>query len=244
MVERQSRRGVDGAWKRVLTDLLPEFVAFALSDLHAATDWSIAPVFLDKEFQAIVRQAAVGSRVADLVVQLRLRSGLLGLLVLHVEVQGQPQEDFATRMFTYYSLVHLRLWRQQHRRAARHNAEFPLILGVAVLTDDRDSWHPGPYEARGFDLGIRYDYRVLKLRDPQVRATMQTLADNPFALVAQLWVEQQATRRREDDAAAVLRATMLALRGLAISRRSVGGYSRFHRADHELTHRALPRIAR
>jgi hypothetical protein len=60
----------------------------------------------------------------------------------------------------------------------------PLILGIAVLSDESLSWQPGPYEARGFGLGIRYDYRVLKLRAPQVRAALEALPANPFGLVA------------------------------------------------------------
>jgi hypothetical protein len=119
MSGRRRRQAVDGAWKRVLTELLPEFLAFAAPELHAATDWAIPPVFLDKEFSAIARQAAVGPRTADLVAELRLRSGTATWLVLHVEVQGQSEPEFAARMFTYYALLHLRLWRQRRRRPAR-----------------------------------------------------------------------------------------------------------------------------
>jgi hypothetical protein len=96
--QRRGRRSADGAWKRVLTNLLPEFMAFAAPELHAATDWAVPPVFLDKEFATIARQAAVGGRTADLIVELRLRSGGLSLLVLHVEVQGQAEADFSARM--------------------------------------------------------------------------------------------------------------------------------------------------
>jgi hypothetical protein len=210
--QRGSRRSADGAWKRVLTDLLPEFVAFAAPELHTATDWAAPPVFLDKEFATIARQAAVGPRTADLVVQLRLRSGETSLLVLHVEVQGQAESDFAARMFTYYALIHLRLWRQRRRRGGRVQGEMPLILGIAVLTDESLSWQPGAYESRGFGLGIRYDYRALKLRDPQVRADLEGLADNPFGLVARTWLDLQVAGRREENVAQAVRAALLALR--------------------------------
>jgi hypothetical protein len=77
----------------------------------------------------------------------------------------------------------------------------PLILGIAVLTDGSSSWQPGPYEARGFGPGIRYDYRALKLRDPQVGAAIAALTDNPFGIVARTWLELQAAGRREGDVA-------------------------------------------
>src|SRR3954447_4899727 len=98
----RGRTKADGAWKRVQTDLLPEVLAFTAPELHAAVDWSVPPVALDKEFQAIARQAAVGARVVDHLVQLRLLTGDTAWLVLHIEVQGQRQDEFAARMFTYY----------------------------------------------------------------------------------------------------------------------------------------------
>jgi len=140
---------------------------------------------------------------------LRLRSGGVGLVVLHVEVQGQAEGDFAARMFTYYALIHLRLWRQRRRRGGRAQGEMPLILGIAVLTDDSLAWQPGAYESRGFGLGIRYDYRALKLRD---RAALEALTENPFGLVARIWLELQAAGRREDDVALAVRTALLALR--------------------------------
>jgi hypothetical protein len=50
--------------------MLAEFVAFALPDLHAEVDWGRDPVFLEQELGPLLRQAAAGRRVADVVVQL------------------------------------------------------------------------------------------------------------------------------------------------------------------------------
>jgi len=74
---RQPRRRIDadGAWKRVLSELLAEFVAFALPELYTEVDWGREPVFLEQELRSVLRQAAAGRRVADLVVQLWLRDG-------------------------------------------------------------------------------------------------------------------------------------------------------------------------
>lgn len=202
------RNNADGAWKRVLTDLLPDVIAFSAPELHAAIDWTVPPVPLDKEFQAIVRQAAIGPRVADHLVQLRLQSGEITWLVLHVEVQGQPEEDFAARMFTYYALLHLRLWRRQREAPG----EPPLILGLALLTDAQPTWRPGPYQARAFERGVRYDYWVVKLLDWRTRQEELTASSNPFALVVQAWLGVQAARRRTDDLFAIARAAYRHLR--------------------------------
>jgi hypothetical protein len=204
------RTRADAAWKRVLTDLLPGCLSFTAPELHAAVDWTVPPISLDKEFQAIARQVAVGQRVADHLVQLRLRSGEITWLVLHVEVQGQPQEDFAARMFTYYALLHLRLWRQRKQRD--DETQVPLILGLALLTDDQPAWRPGPYEARGFDRGLRYDYWTVKLLDWQGQEADLAASDNPFALVVQAWLGWQAARGRVDNLMAVTRAILRQLR--------------------------------
>ena len=209
---RRRRTNADGAWKRVLTDLLPDVLAFAVPDLHRAIDWSVQPVSLDKEFQAIARQAAVGSRVADLIVQLRLRSGDLTWLVLHVEVQGQPESDFAARMFSYYALLHLRLRRQRVR-----GESLPLILGLALLTDSNADWRPGSYEARAFGHGVRYDYWTVKLLDWRGRPDELAASNNPFAIVVQAWLGVLAAHGRADDLLALARTAFRQLRR--------GGYS-------------------
>lgn len=203
------RTRADGVWKRVLTDLLPDCLAFAVPELHAAVDWATPPLSLDKEFQAITRQMAVGQRVADHLVQLRLRSGATTWLPLHVEVQGQPQDDFAARMFTYYALLHLRLWRRRGREGV---AETPLILGLALLTDGQVGWRPGPYAAQGFGQGLRYDYWVIKLLDWRGREAALATSANPFALIVLAWLGQQAARGQTASLVATTRAILRQLR--------------------------------
>ena len=81
---RVLRRADDGgAWKRVLRELLREFVAFALPALHEAIDWSRAPVALEQELRPVLRQVALRQRVADLVTQVWLRSGETTWLLIH-----------------------------------------------------------------------------------------------------------------------------------------------------------------
>ena len=204
---RRRRANADGAWKRVLTDLLPDVLAFAVLEIDQAVDWSVPPVSLDKEFQAVARRAAIGPRVADLIVQLRLQSGDLAWLVLHVEVQGQPESDFADRMFSYYALLHLRLRRQRAERE-----ELPLILGLALLTDSNVDWRPGGYEARAFGQGVRYDYWAVKLLDWRGRTAELAASANPFAVVVQAWLGVLAARGRADDLLMVARTAFRQLR--------------------------------
>jgi hypothetical protein len=145
------------------------------------------------------------------VVQLRLRAGTDAWLVLHVEAQGQVQTDFSARMFTYYALVHLRLWRQRQQGSASEQDPMPLILGAALLTDDSADWHPGPYLAQGFGRGVGYNFWVVKLLNWRGREAELAASDNPFALIAHTWLQLQSARNRQATTEAVVRAAMRAM---------------------------------
>lgn len=213
----RGRANADGAWKRVLTDLLPQVLELTVPELYRAVNWSVPTVSLDKEFQAVVRRAAIGPRVADTVVQLRLLSGETTWLVLHVEVQGQPEGDFAERMCSYYALLHLRLRRQRAAGAAP-----PLILGLALLTDDNATWRPQPYEARAFAQGVRYDYWAVKLLEWGARTDELAASANPFAVIVQAWLGILAARGRVDDLASVARAVFRRMRRGGYSNEAIG----------------------
>src|SRR5690606_32431007 len=77
-------------------------------ELYRQIDWSVAPVLLDKELQAISRDAANGRRLADKLVLVRLaRIDAPELwLLIHIEVQAgritrRGLQDMARRMYQY-----------------------------------------------------------------------------------------------------------------------------------------------
>lgn len=122
------------------------------------------------------------------------------------------QDDFPARMYTYAALLHLRLWRQRKQGKESPAEPPPLILGLAILTDTRADWHPGPYTAEAFEHGLRYRYWTLKLLDWRQRRDELLASDNPFALVMAVWLGRQAAGRRTDDLPAVARDTLRQLR--------------------------------
>ncbi|HWE61006.1 MAG TPA: hypothetical protein VHB98_04785, partial [Chloroflexota bacterium] len=92
----------DSAWKEALGEYLGECLALLFPQVHAGIDWSRPYVFLDTELQQIVRDAALGRRHADRLVQVWLLDGENAWLLIHVEVQSQHETGFAKRMFVYY----------------------------------------------------------------------------------------------------------------------------------------------
>jgi hypothetical protein len=208
---RQGRRRVDadGAWKRILGEMLHEFVAFALPDLHAAIDWRREPVFLEQELRPVLRQAALARRVTDVVVQVWLLGGETTWLLVHVEVQGQTEADFAARMYTYAALLNLRFLdhRARRRKAPAERPPPPAgLVGIAVLTDTSPQWRPDEYRWGWGEYGISYRFRTLKLADWRAQAAALAGDAPPFAWVIESWLAAQDAGRDAGAQADVRRA--------------------------------------
>ena len=65
----------DSPWKEVLERYFPDFLAFFFPAAHADIVWKHGYCFLDKELQKVVRDAEIGRRWADKLVQVTTRDG-------------------------------------------------------------------------------------------------------------------------------------------------------------------------
>jgi hypothetical protein len=141
----------DSPWKELLDGYFPDVMGFFFADIHADIDWSRGYESLDAELQQIVRD------------------GTPQMVLIHLEVQGQREEDFPKRMFVY-----------NYRTFDRYDCP---VASLAVLTDASRAWRPTRYRYRlwGCEVGIRF--RVVKLRDYRRRWTELEASRNPFAVV-------------------------------------------------------------
>ncbi len=55
----------DSPWKEAIEQHFSDFLQFFFPEAHAQIDWREAPVFLDQELRAVVRDAELGKRVVD-----------------------------------------------------------------------------------------------------------------------------------------------------------------------------------
>jgi hypothetical protein len=118
----------DSPWKEALERSLPDFLALFFPAAHAGIDWTRGYRFRDKELQKVVRDAEFGRRYADKLAEVCTLDGAKAWVLVHIEIQGQPDPAFAERMYVY----HYRLF-DRYRRD---------VVSLAVLTDTQGRFRP------------------------------------------------------------------------------------------------------
>ncbi len=121
----------DEAWKNALDVFLPEFMQFFYKEIAAQIAWEAKYEMLDKELQGLSNKSKVGKRLVDKLIKVRLKSGATCFVLLHIEVQGQYEMNFAQRLFEYFYRLYDR-YRQP-------------VLTMVVLTDNCPNWCPKSY---------------------------------------------------------------------------------------------------
>lgn len=180
----QTRDDFDSPWKEALHSYFRAFLAFFFADIEADIDWSRGYQALDKEFQQIVRRAKVGKRLADKLFKVWLKDGSERWLLIHIEIQGEHEEDFAERMFDYNIAV-----RQLYNQT---------VVSLAVLTDDRPEWRPTSFGYGHWGCRTEVAFRIAKLLDYSQDAAALESSANPFAAI--VLAHWQALQTRSDAA--------------------------------------------
>ena len=187
----------DSPWKEALERYLPEFLALLFPQAHAGIDWSKGYTFLDKELQKVVRDAALGRRLADKLVRVTDTTGVEDWLLIHVEIEGSGEADLGERLYVYNYRIF-----DRYRRP---------VVSLAVLTDERSDWRPDHFgwQRWGCEVGIRFP--SVKLLDYRARWEELEVSANPFAVVIQAHLKTQETRHAPE---ARYRAKLALARGL------------------------------
>ena len=157
----------DKLWKSILEDLFEFCVRFFYPIEAETVDWSHPPEFLDKELSKLFPKSTTPGRVADKLAKIWLLDGTERWMLIHIEVQGQPDMDFPLRMYQY-----------RVRIKERYGAD---IVGLAILTDDSKSFRPQEYREQVWDNELVYRFHSFKLHDhpPEYFAN----PNNPFSII-------------------------------------------------------------
>jgi hypothetical protein len=177
----RDRTDEDSPWKDIIEHYFCDFMAFFFPQVHGQIDWQQPHKFLDKELQKITRDANVGRRYADKLVSVSLLSGTITFLLIHIEVQGAKETEFAERIYRY-----------NFRIRDRYNIP---VSSFVILCDNQRNWHPSRYQQTLPGTQLNFEFSSVKLLDYQ--SQWETLEDtpNPFATVVMAHLKTQATRK-------------------------------------------------
>jgi len=138
----------DSPWKEALDAYFEAFLLLLFPEVHRHIDWSRGHESLDKEFQQVVREAAVGRRYVDKLVKVWTKDGVECWVLIHVEIQTTRDAELPRRMFVY-----------NYRVFDRYNRP---VASLAVLADDTANWRPT--EFRNSVFGCEVGTRVLTVK--------------------------------------------------------------------------------
>lgn len=176
----QSPTSFDSPWKDAIERYFEDFIRFFFPQAHGEISWSSGYEFLDTELQQVVRDAELGLRLVDKLVKIYRSSGEEAWVLIHVEVQSQPESGFAERMYVYNYRIY-----DRYKRT---------VVSLAVLGDERRSWKPNQfgYELWGCEVGFKFP--IVKLLDYKQQWSALEASSNPFATVVMAHLKAQETR--------------------------------------------------
>jgi hypothetical protein len=172
----------DSPWKEILEAYFPEAMKFFFPQTAALIDWERPHEFLDKEFQQIARDAEQGRRYADKLVKVWQINGEETWLLIHVEIQANPEDKFPERMFSY----NLRIFDKFGQPA----------ISLAILCDADPKWRPNQYSYSYPDSSLDFKFGIVKLLDYHNRWQELEASDNPFATVVMAHLKTQQTIKK------------------------------------------------
>jgi len=175
----------DTAWKQILDVYFKNFVDYCLPDLSRLIDWSRAWSSLDKELQSISKNNLAGKRLLDKLMKVYLLDGKEQWILVHIEVQGKPEETFPNRMLTY----NYRLYDKYEKS----------IVSCAILTDDNKKWRPNHCKVGFAGSYLSLDYLVIKLIDYRDKLVELDASSNSFASVIFAQLKAIEARFKPDE---------------------------------------------
>ena len=174
----QSKKGkYDSPWKVALKNFLPQGMELFFPQSYQQIDWSKKVSFLDTNLENLIKDSETGNKIADCLVEVNLIDGQEVYLLLHVEVQGDRDTNFAERMYLYNSAIYSRYRKK--------------VTSFAILADVNKDWQPEPfcYGYLGGETLLRYP--TVKLLDYNLEELQAS--SNPFAAIVEANLKTKVT---------------------------------------------------
>ena len=157
----------DILWKGMLERIFDDFLRFVFPNADRRFDMKKGFTYLDKELAELNPhpEEASDTKFVDKLVQVYARSGKEKLLLVHVEVQGNYDKTFTTRMFKYFYRVY-----------DHYNKP---VLPVAVFSGGGGKRMGNRFHLQDDGMSLTYEFNTLDIKD-YTDAELKA-SDNPFA---------------------------------------------------------------
>ena len=163
------RRNEDILWKGILEDVFDDFLRFLIPSAEIIFDLDKGFEFLDKELEQVFppENDEYSPKVIDKLVKVFTREGQEDWILVHVEVQGQYQKDFARRMFTYF-----------YRILDKYQKP---ITAYAIFTQASIVVRSNSFAIEYMGTSLHYTFNTYKISGDDDEALQAS--SNPFAIV-------------------------------------------------------------
>ncbi|MBL7040440.1 MAG: hypothetical protein ISR77_17515 [Pirellulaceae bacterium] len=160
---------MDGGWKQIIEDFTEEFFRFFYPAVHARIDWTKGCRFLDTELRQVMPDAELGKAEADKLIEVHRRGGGTAWILIHVEVQAQPETAFPERMFLYYYRI-----RDRYKRS---------VVSLALLVDGDQNFRPDQFCLEELGCRMEFTFPMVKLLDHKTEQQLKS-DPSPFAVAS------------------------------------------------------------
>ena len=177
----------DTLWKGIIENLIDDFIRFFFADYVEEIDFERGFEFLDTELQKLMPDNPSQNRHADKLIRVWLKDGKEAWFLVHVEVQGYQDSQFAVRMFEYIYRI-----RDKFQRP---------VTGLAIYTDWNRKYHFSQFSETFWGSEINYRFNTYVLRDHPIVELAQN--PNPFAAVMEAAWQQLGKKKMDEQLYAV-----------------------------------------
>jgi hypothetical protein len=183
--KKPEKADYDSPWKDFIELYFRDFLKFFFPEIEADIDWDKPIRFLDKELQKVVRDGEIPRRYADKLVQVYRRNGEPALVICHIEVQGEKEDDFEARMFSY-----------NYRLGDRYNCP---VVSLAIIADLNKEWRPTSLHKSLWGCSTDFKFPIVKLLDYQDDWAALEASRNPFAVVVMAHLKTKETHNKPEE---------------------------------------------
>ncbi|MCR9099314.1 MAG: Rpn family recombination-promoting nuclease/putative transposase [bacterium] len=183
----------DTLWKGIIEDLAEDFLHFFFPAYIDEIDLDRKLEFLDKDLEQIMPESDTKRRHADKLFKAWLKNGQEQWFLVHVEVQGYPDGQFAYRMFQYY-----------YRILDRYDKP---VTAVVIYTDTKRSYHAKAYHYDFMGTELNYRFQSLVLIDhtaEELRAS-----GNPFGFALEVARNALDLSTKDDEQLLISKVDMM-----------------------------------